>query len=167
MQLVGMLVFYVQVAATANKIQAAKNGLQTKPVEQKVPKKVYEDCSFMRVEGAKYIRCPLSVETIVVHGCRVVHTHKYDFRSNSITSLSGYYKNSHNCFRKENITIHKRRRFARKARDYQRAYRAGAMGLEAEIAIKKVKTHRCALDTDTAFIVEHCTEEPLTIVWVD
>ena len=92
---------------------------------------------------------------------------KYDFRSNSITSLSGFYLNSHNCFRKENITIHKRRRFARKARDYQRAYRAGAMGLEAEVAIKQVKTHRCALDTDTAFIIEHCTEEPLTIVWVD
>ena len=37
---------------------------------------IYPGITYMyHYMGAKYIRCPLSVEIIVVHGCRVVHTH--------------------------------------------------------------------------------------------
>ena len=46
------------------------------------------------------------------------------------------------------------RKFARKARDYQKVYWAGVLGLAADSSMKKCKTHRCALNTNFAFITE-------------
>ena len=57
-------------------------------------------------------------------------------------------------FDKEVVTIDHARKFARKARDYQRVYRAGVKGLAAELSIKKCKTHRCALDTHYTLVSE-------------
>ena len=66
------------------------------------------------------------------------------------------------------ITIDRRRKFARRARDYMRVYRAlhegeavvGAGELQEAVTkhridqlVKVAKTHRCALDTDMSFIV--------------
>ena len=45
------------------------------------------------------------------------------------------------------------RRFASKARDYMRAYCAGPNGLDTDACVLNLKTHRCALDTHTAFII--------------
>ena len=44
------------------------------------------------------------------------------------------------------------RKFARRARDYERAYRRGYKGLTVEAAIKLYKCHRSELDTDRAFV---------------
>ncbi len=44
------------------------------------------------------------------------------------------------------------RKFAQYVRDYVRAYSWGHTGLEVEVAIKKYKVHRSALDTDFQFV---------------
>ena len=50
-----------------------------------------------------------------------------------------------------------RKKFARKARDYMRAYRAGAKGLEADSAVQLLKTHRCMLDAAASFCSSDAT----------
>ena len=58
------------------------------------------------------------------------------------------------------VTLQHARKFARRARDYMRAYKDGAKGLEVEVVKKVHKTHhRCALDTDYTF----CTESRANI----
>ena len=56
-------------------------------------------------------------------------------------------------FGKDVVSLWHTRRFARKARDYMRAYRAGANGLHTDVSVLNLKTHRCALDTHTSFII--------------
>ena len=67
-------------------------------------------------------------------------------------STKGLREGSKAAFGADVITLHHMRRFARKNRDYMRAYRAGAMGLGVENMIKELKTHRNALDTDLVFV---------------
>jgi len=50
------------------------------------------------------------------------------------------------------VSLHHMRKFARKARDYMRVYRAGITGVKADGAVKLVRTHRCAMDTDLVFV---------------
>ena len=50
-----------------------------------------------------------------------------------------------------------KKKFARKARDYMRAYRAGAKGLEADSAVQLLKTHRCMLDAAASFCSSDAT----------
>ena len=65
-------------------------------------------------------------------------------------------------------------KFAHKNRDYHRVYRAGVVGLEAEEAVKKCKSHRCALDIDYTFIIEElrittCSKEggwAAVLLWI-
>ena len=52
-------------------------------------------------------------------------------------------------------------KFARKARDYMRVYRAGVSGIEADDAVKAVKTHRCAMDTDLVFVSDGVEAAPV------
>jgi len=59
------------------------------------------------------------------------------------------------------VSIHHMRKFARKARDYMRVYRAGVVGTEADDAVKAVKTHRCAMDTDLVFVSEGVDAAPV------
>ncbi len=54
--------------------------------------------------------------------------------------------NSLRSFDPEVLTIDHVRKFARRAREYMRAYRWGTRGLDVETAIKKYKTHRSMLD---------------------
>ena len=51
---------------------------------------------------------------------------------------------SRNAFDSSVVTKDHVRKFAWKARDYMRIYRAGVKGLAAESTIKTCKTHRCA-----------------------
>ena len=61
---------------------------------------------------------------------------------------------SRKAFESSVVTKDHARKFARKARDYQRIYRAGVKGLAAESTIKVCKTHRCALDTHYKLVSE-------------
>ena len=81
---------------------------------------------------------------------------KMDYKRNRGDSIKALRNVSVTCWRQENITIHHTRKFARKSRDYTRCYKAGVSGLDKTIeALKAVKTHRCALDTDYGFIAEN------------
>ena len=72
------------------------------------------------------------------------------------------------------VSVDHVQKFARKNRDYHRVYRAGVVGLEAEEAVKKCKSHRCALDTDYNFITEElrpttCSKEggwSAVVLWI-
>ena len=46
------------------------------------------------------------------------------------------------------VSVDHVQKFAPKNRNYHRVYRSGVVGLKAEEAVKKCKSHRCALDTD-------------------
>ena len=48
------------------------------------------------------------------------------------------------------VTLGHTRKFARKARDYMRAYRVSATGLDADSAARVMKSHRCMLDLPPA-----------------
>ena len=56
---------------------------------------------------------------------------------------------------KENIPLYLVRKYARKTRDYMRAYDEGITGLALAKQLKKYKSHRSALDTHSAFIKEN------------
>ena len=49
------------------------------------------------------------------------------------------------------VTLGHTRKFARKARDYMRAYRVSATGLDADSAARVMKSHRCMLDVGEVF----------------
>ena len=64
------------------------------------------------------------------------------------------------------VTIHHMRKFARKAREYMRVYRATKdwpdvddILLRTENAVKALKTHRCAMDTDLVFVSDDVEAE--------
>ena len=79
---------------------------------------------------------------------------KWYFRKWNSHSTEGLKKGSARAFGADVVTLRHTRKFARRCRDYMRAYRAGAMGLEADSRVRLVKTHRCALDTDFTFVTE-------------
>ena len=60
---------------------------------------------------------------------------------------------SASAFDKSVVSLGHTRKYARKSRDYMRAYRAGARGLGADSAVQIVKSHRSALDSHTAFVM--------------
>ncbi len=49
------------------------------------------------------------------------------------------------------VTLAHTRKFARRARDYERAYRRGHKGLLVEDVVKVSKTYRSAFDSDREF----------------
>ncbi len=59
-------------------------------------------------------------------------------------------------FDPEDLTIDHVRKFARRARDYMRAYRWGAGGLDVETAIKKYNKHRSILDIEFKSVSARC-----------
>ena len=61
---------------------------------------------------------------------------------------------SADAFGKSVVTLAHSRKYARKGRDYMRAYRAGARGLGADTAVQMVKSHRSALDSHTSFVID-------------
>jgi hypothetical protein len=77
----------------------------------------------------------------------VVHS----YNSHSTTGLR---EKSLQSFAASVRTLFRTRKFARRARDYMRAYQRGHTGLEVELATKKYKTHRSALDTDYWFFTK-------------
>ena len=77
---------------------------------------------------------------------------KWYYRKFNRHSTAGLMEVSAASFGVSNITLHHSHKFARRARDYMRAYRGGALGLEADSKVRICKAHRCALDTDWAFI---------------
>ena len=79
---------------------------------------------------------------------------KWWYRNNNSRSAESLRANSLRSFDPEVLTIDHVRKFARRARDYMRAYRWGARGLDVETAIKKYKTHRSMLDIDFKFVSE-------------
>ena len=79
---------------------------------------------------------------------------KWWYRKHNRHSTSSLRELSALSFGRDVVSLSHSRKFARKARDYMRAYRAGAVGLEADSSVSILKTHRCALDTHTAFIIE-------------
>ena len=79
---------------------------------------------------------------------------KWWFRTHNSHSTAGLKAKSKESFDGSVVTMAHTRKFARRARDYMRAYKRGHKGLEVEIFTKKYKTHRCALDTDYTFVTE-------------
>ena len=78
---------------------------------------------------------------------------KWWFRKNNRHSTASLRELSAAAFGKDVVSLFHTRKFARKARDYMRAYRAGASGLETDSTVSVLKTHRCALDTHHAFVI--------------
>ena len=84
---------------------------------------------------------------------------KWWFRTHNGHSTKGLREISLQSFGPSVVTLQHARKFARRVRDYIRAYKDGARGLEVEVVKKVHKTHRCALDTDYTF----CTESGANI----
>ena len=80
---------------------------------------------------------------------------KWWFRKHNSHSTAFLREGSAKAFGPDVVTLRHTRKFARRCRDYMRAYRAGAMGLEADACVRLVKTHRCALETDYTFVSEN------------
>ena len=78
---------------------------------------------------------------------------KWWFRKHNRHSTASLRRLSADAFSSDVVSLFHTRKFARKARDYMRAYRAGAKGLESDSLVSVLKTHRCALDTHTAFVI--------------
>jgi hypothetical protein len=79
---------------------------------------------------------------------------KWWFRNKNTMSTESLKSKSLQSFGSDVVTVYHVRKFARRARDYMRAYSWGHTGLEVETAVKKYKTHRSALDTDFKFVSE-------------
>ena len=80
---------------------------------------------------------------------------KWWYKKHNVAGSAGTLRElSRNAFDSDVVTKNHVRKFARKARDYQRIYRAGVKGLAAESTIKTCKTHRCALDTHYKLVSE-------------
>ena len=85
---------------------------------------------------------------------------KWWFRTHNSHSTKGLREISLQSFGPSVVTLQHARKFPRRVRDYIRAYKDGARGLEVEVVKKVHKTHRCcALDTDYTF----CTESGANI----
>ena len=80
---------------------------------------------------------------------------KWWFRKHNRHSTVSLRETSAAAFGKDVVSLWRTRRFARKCRDYMRAYRAGAKGLDTDSSVKNLKSHRCSLDTHTEFIISN------------
>lgn len=78
---------------------------------------------------------------------------KWWFRKHNRHSAASLRETSAAAFGKDVVSLWRTRRFARKCRDYMRVYRAGKKGLDTDSSVTILKTHRCALDTHTSFII--------------
>ena len=78
---------------------------------------------------------------------------KWWYRKNNRLSTKSLKELSAASFASSVVSLKHTRKFARKSRDYMRAYRAGAKGLEADSTVSVLRTHRCALDTHHAFVI--------------
>ena len=76
---------------------------------------------------------------------------KWYYKDNHAFSMDGLRNGSMAAFAATVVTLGHTRKFARKARDYMRAYRAGAAGLDADSAVRVMKSHRCMLDVGEVF----------------
>ena len=79
---------------------------------------------------------------------------KWWFKKHNRCSTEHLRKGSKDAFSSKVVTIDHVRKFARKNRDYQRVYRAGATGLATDSTVKKCKTHRNMTDCTYTFITE-------------
>ena len=77
---------------------------------------------------------------------------KYYFRKYNRHSKAGLLEVSRDSLGKINIPLALTRKYARKCRDYMRAYRQGALKDGAKEKVKTYKCHRCALDFASTFI---------------
>ena len=85
---------------------------------------------------------------------------KYYFRKYNRHSKAGLLEVSRDSLGRDNIPLHLTRKYARKCRDYMRAYRQGALKDGAKDKVKLYKCHRCALDFASAFIYEDLPDPP-------
>ena len=76
---------------------------------------------------------------------------KWWFRKYNSHSTAGLREKSLMSFGADVVTLAHTRKFARRARDYERAYRRGHKGLSVEDAVKQRKSHRSVFDSDRAF----------------
>ena len=79
---------------------------------------------------------------------------KWWYRKHNRHSTTSLRELSASAFHKSVVTLGHTRKYARKGRDYMRAYRAGAQGLGADTVVTVMKSHRSALDSHTAFILD-------------
>ena len=84
---------------------------------------------------------------------------KWWFRKHNRLSTESLRTLSAQAFSKEVVSLFLTRKFARKSRDYMRAYRAGAQGLQSDSTVSILKTHRCALDTHHTFVISDNVDE--------
>ena len=67
---------------------------------------------------------------------------KWNYRRICRHSTKSHMEDSAASFGSDVVSLALTWKFARRARDYMRAYRAGAKGFKADLIVKKVKTHR-------------------------
>ena len=80
---------------------------------------------------------------------------KWWFRKHNRHSTAGLRRLSADAFNSDVVSLFHTRKFARKARDYMRVYLAGVKGLESDSLVSVLKSHRCELDTHTAFVISN------------
>jgi hypothetical protein len=79
---------------------------------------------------------------------------KWWFRNHNSHSTAGLREKSMQSMKLDVVSLRLTRKYARRGRDYQRAYLWGHGGLEVETAVKKYKCHRAAIDQSYKFIVK-------------
>jgi hypothetical protein len=73
-------------------------------------------------------------------------------------TVGGMRENTKYSVSKNVITLDHTRKFARKARDFMRAYRSGASTADVESQSRAFKTHRAMLDCFFTFVREENTD---------
>ena len=96
------------------------------------------------------------------------------FKKHNRESTEALKELSASAFSQDVVSVDHVRKFARKNHYYHCVYRSGLVGLEAEEAVKKCKSYRCALDTNYTFITEElrpttCSKEggwAAVVLWI-
>ena len=79
---------------------------------------------------------------------------KWWYRSHCDETVGGMRKNAALSVSKSVITLVHSMKFARKARDFMRAYRTGSMGKDVEKYSREFRAHRCMLNCFFTFVSE-------------
>ena len=79
---------------------------------------------------------------------------KWWYRSHCEETVGGMRKNAALSVSKSVITLVHSMKFARKARDFMRAYRTGSMGKDVEKHSREFRAHRCMLNCFFTFVSE-------------
>ena len=79
---------------------------------------------------------------------------KWWYRSHCDETVGGMRKNAALSVSKSVITLVHSMKFARKARDFMRAYRTGSMGKDVEKHSREFRAHRCMLNCFFTFVSE-------------